>query len=161
MYFHYLIVLFKPQDFYVDEVCFTYFFFPLLLLYISYVGIHCIFKVILTSLFFFFFMISLVLRGISEGCRFELCPSHKGMSCFMRASLEAQSSKDSTCNAGATGNEGLIPGAGRFPRGGNGKPLQDSCLKNTMDREAWWATVHGVAKSCTQLKRLSTHKRYI
>ena len=68
-------------------------------------------------------MISLVLRGISEGCRFELCPSHKGMSCFMRASLEAQSSKDSTCNAGATGNEGLIPGAGRFPGGGNGKPL--------------------------------------
>ena len=33
------------------------------------------------------------------------------------------------------------------PGGGNGNPLQDSCLENPMDREAWWATVHGVAKS--------------
>ena len=49
---------------------------------------------------------------------------------------------------------GLIPGSGRFPRGGPGNPFQYSCLENPMDREAWWATVHRVAKSQTQLKWL-------
>ena len=44
---------------------------------------------------------------------------------------------------------GLIPGSGRSPGGGNGNPLQYSCLENPMDREAWRATVHGVAKSQT------------
>ena len=42
---------------------------------------------------------------------------------------------------------GLIPVSGRSPGGGNGKPLQYSCLGNPMDRGAWWATIHGVAKS--------------
>ena len=46
---------------------------------------------------------------------------------------------------------GLIPGLGRSPGEGNGNPLQYSCLENPMDREAWWATVHGVAKSQTRL----------
>ena len=41
---------------------------------------------------------------------------------------------------------GLIPGWGRSPGGGLGNPLQYSCLENTMDREAWWASVHGVAR---------------
>ena len=41
---------------------------------------------------------------------------------------------------------GLIPGSGRFPGGGNGNALQYSCLGNPMDRRAWWATDHGVAK---------------
>ena len=50
------------------------------------------------------------------------------------------------CNAG---DLGLIPGSGRFPGEGNGNPLQYSCLENTMDRGAWLATVHGVAKSQT------------
>ena len=45
-----------------------------------------------------------------------------------------------------TGDAGLIPGLGRFPGEGNGKPLQYSCLENPMDRGAWWATVHGVSK---------------
>ena len=49
-------------------------------------------------------------------------------------------------NAGAAGDMGLIPGLGRS-RGGNGNPLQYSCLENPMDRGAWWATVHGVTKS--------------
>ena len=44
---------------------------------------------------------------------------------------------------------GSIPGLGRSPGGGNGNPLQYSCLENPMDRGAWWATVHGVAKSQT------------
>ena len=49
------------------------------------------------------------------------------------------------------GDAGLITGWGRFSEGRNGNPLQYSCLENPMDRGAWWATVHGVAKSWTQL----------
>ena len=48
------------------------------------------------------------------------------------------------------GNLGLTPGSGRSPGGGHGNPLQYSCLENPVDREAWWATVHGVAKSQTE-----------
>ena len=50
-------------------------------------------------------------------------------------------------NARATGDEGSIPGLGRSPGGGNGNPFQYSYLENPMDRGAWWATVHRVAKS--------------
>ena len=46
---------------------------------------------------------------------------------------------------------GSIPGSGRSPGVGNGNPLQYSCLENSIHREAWWATVHGVTKSWTQL----------
>ena len=46
-------------------------------------------------------------------------------------------------------DEGLIPGSGRSPGVGNGNPLQYACLGNHMDRGAWQATVHGVAKSWT------------
>ena len=49
------------------------------------------------------------------------------------------------------GDLGSIPGSGRFPGEGNGNPLQYSCLENSMDRGAWQPTVHGVAKSQTQL----------
>ena len=49
-----------------------------------------------------------------------------------------------------------IPGSGRSPGEGNGKPLQYSCLGNPMDREAWWATVHGVAKGQTRLMASTT-----
>ena len=51
--------------------------------------------------------------------------------------------KESACNAG---DLGLIPGLGGFPGEGNGNPLQYSCLEKPMDRGAWWATVHGVAR---------------
>ena len=44
-----------------------------------------------------------------------------------------------------------VPGLGRSPGGGNGNPIQYSCLRNLMDRGAWWATVHEVAKSQTRL----------
>ena len=54
--------------------------------------------------------------------------------------------KNPPANAGNTKHSGLIPGVGRSPGGGNGNPLQDSCLENLMDRGAWWATVHGVAE---------------
>ena len=45
------------------------------------------------------------------------------------------------------GDAGLIPGSRRSPGEGNGSPLQYSCLENSMDRRAWWVTVHGIAKS--------------
>ena len=56
--------------------------------------------------------------------------------------------KVSACNVGVLGS---IPGLGRSPGEGNGTPLQYSCLENPMDGGAWWVTVHGVAKSLTQL----------
>ena len=49
--------------------------------------------------------------------------------------------------AGDAGDSGSIPGPGRSPGEGNGNPLQCSCLENSVDRGAWRATVHGVAKS--------------
>ena len=60
-------------------------------------------------------------------------------------------------SAGAAGDVGSIPGSGRSPEEGNDNPLQYSCLENPMDRGAWWAAVHGVAKSQTRLKD-SIHK---
>ena len=51
-----------------------------------------------------------------------------------------------------------IPGSGRSPGEGNGNPLQYSCLENPMDRGAWWAIVHGVAKSRTQLSNFTFFK---
>ena len=50
-------------------------------------------------------------------------------------------------NAGDVRDEGLIPASGRSPGGGYGSPFQYSCLENPMDRGAWQATVHGVAKT--------------
>ena len=60
--------------------------------------------------------------------------------------------EESTYNAGDLRS---VPGSGRSPGEGNGNPLQYSCLKNPTDRGAWWATVHGVAKSQTQTERLT------
>jgi len=51
--------------------------------------------------------------------------------------------KESACNAG---DLGLILGLGRSPGEENGNPLQYSCLEKSMDREAWWTTVHGVTR---------------
>ena len=65
--------------------------------------------------------------------------------------------KNPPSSAGVVRDEGLIPGSGRSPGGGNVHPFQDSLLENPMDREAWRATVHGVAKSWTRLKQLNMH----
>ena len=61
--------------------------------------------------------------------------------------------KESACKVGDLGS---VPGSGRFPGEGNGYVLQYPYLENSMDRQIWWATVHGVAKSWTQLKLLNT-----
>ena len=57
--------------------------------------------------------------------------------------------KNLSASAGDAEDMGSIPGSGRSPGGGDGNPLQYSCMKNPMDRGAWWATVHGVTKSWT------------
>ena len=57
--------------------------------------------------------------------------------------------KDPIANAGSTRDIGLIPGSGRSPGGGNGNTLQCCCLENSMDKGAWQATFHAVAKSRT------------
>ena len=61
--------------------------------------------------------------------------------------------KNPPANAGDTG---FIPESGRSIEGGNGNPLQYSCLENSMDRGAWWATVQGIAKSWTRLSDETT-----
>ena len=55
---------------------------------------------------------------------------------------------ESACSAG---DPGSIPGSKRSPGGGHGSPLQYYCMEKLMDREAWWATVHGVALSQIRL----------
>ena len=55
--------------------------------------------------------------------------------------------KNPPANAADIRDEGLIPGWGRSPREGNCNPLHYSCLENSMDRGAWWATVHRVTES--------------
>ena len=59
--------------------------------------------------------------------------------------------KNLLANAGDIRDAVSILNSGRPPGGGNGNPFQYSCLKNSMDRGAWWATVHGIAKSWTGL----------
>ena len=64
---------------------------------------------------------------------------------------------DGKASAYDVGDPGSIPGSGRSPGEGNGNPLQYSCLENPMDGRAWWATVHGVAKSPDTTELLQFH----
>ena len=66
----------------------------------------------------------------------------------MRSYPDSSVGNQSTCNVG---DPGVIPGWGRSPGEGTGNPLQNSCLENSMDRGAWWTTVHRVTQSWTQL----------
>ena len=66
--------------------------------------------------------------------------------------------KESTCHAE---DPGLSPVLGRYPGGGNGNPLQNSCLENPMDRGAWWASVHSTAKSQTCLSNELKHFTFV
>ena len=76
-------------------------------------------------------------------------------------SLEGQKNMDFPGSSGGKaptysgGNPGSIPGSGGSPGEGNGTPPQHSCLGNPMDRGAWWAAVHGVAKSRTRLSNFT------
>ena len=69
--------------------------------------------------------------------------------------LSGSAGKESTGNAGDSGDTGSIPGWGISPGEGNGNPFQYSSLKNSMDRGAWQATVHRVTKNQTRVKQLS------
>ena len=107
-----------------------------------------------SGLYSYFFMLFPLNQKLSslEICRKEGCdadsfsylralgPQHEPLWGFPSDS----DGKESACNARDTG---LIPGWGRSPEEGNGCPLQYSCLENSMDRGAWWATARGVAKS--------------
>ena len=66
--------------------------------------------------------------------------------------IDGSVGKESACSPGDTGYMGSIPGSGRSPGGGHGRPLQYSCLENPMDRGAWQATVRGVTKSRARLR---------
>ena len=93
---------------------------------------------------------------------FELYSEHfryyvRGFLILFNELLRWLSGKETTCNPGATGNEGSIPGLGRSPGGGHGNPLWCSCLGYPTDRGAWQATVHELTKSWSWLKQLSTH----
>ena len=68
--------------------------------------------------------------------------------------------KNPSANAGDTGDANSTPGLGRLYGGEHGNTLQYSSLENPMDRWAWWAIVHRVAKSWTQLKQLSMHSKH-
>ena len=70
------------------------------------------------------------------------------------ASLVTQTGKESACNGGGLGS---MPRLGRSPGEGKGYPFQYSGLESSMDRGAWQATVHGVAKSWTQLSNKHFH----
>ena len=64
---------------------------------------------------------------------------------------DGSASEEYACNEGDTEDSGSVPGSGRSPGGGNGNPLQYSCLENPMDLGAWWATVQRVPKGWTKL----------
>ena len=78
---------------------------------------------------------------------FLIYPSHLTIHCFPCGSVV----KNPPASARDTGDTDSIPGWGRSLGEGNGNPLQYSCLENSMDRGAWWATVHGVTKCQSQL----------
>ena len=71
------------------------------------------------------------------------------------------SGKEPACNTGHVRDKGSVPGSRRSPGGGNGNPLQYSCLENPMDKGAWRVTVHGVLKTLTWLKPVSTQHTHM
>ena len=79
------------------------------------------------------------------------------MMIYLSERLCSSNGKEPACNVG---DQGSIPGLGSSSGEGNGSPLQYSCLENSMDRGARWATVCGIAKNRTQLSN-STHNTHI
>ena len=83
---------------------------------------------------------------ILEEIKIKTCDGKWGEALNKKGFPDGSAVKESAGNAGDTGS---IPGYVRYCGGGNGSPLQYSCLENSMDRGAWWAIVHGVTKSRT------------
>ena len=88
-----------------------------------------------------------VQAGCSPGSSAEHANTELLWLCLLKTP-NGSAGKESACNAGDTGS---IPGSGRTSGGGNGHSLRYSCLKNPMDKGAWWATVQRVAKCRTWL----------
>ena len=89
-------------------------------------------------------------ESIVQICFFGVIALHKN-----RVLDESNLVKNLPANAGDARDTGSVPGSRRSLGGGHGNPLQYSCLENPMDRVAWWAKIHGAAKSRTRLKQLS------
>ena len=96
-------------------------------------------------------------RSQSQNIMFSFFPNKCYLSDLSRvwASQDALVVKNLPTNAGDIRDIDSIPGSGRSPGGGHGNTLQYFCLENPMARGAWWAIVHGAAKSQTRLKQLS------
>ena len=88
---------------------------------------------------------------------FDSVESQLGSFVVAQASQVALVVNNLPVNAGDIRGASSIPGSGRSPGGGHGNSLQYYCLKNSMNRGAWWAIVRSVTKSRKRLKRLSTH----
>ena len=84
-------------------------------------------------------------------------PKNEMVESHSKLMLTFPGGSDSKETSRSAGDLGLIPELGRSPGGGNGTPLQYSCLDNSMDRGSWRGTVHGVAKSQTQLSDFHFH----
>ena len=87
----------------------------------------------------------------NRSCDHRLFFKSFNITLFLYRSMVIQLIKNTPTNAGDTRDVGSIPESGRSPGVGTGNPLQYSCLENFMDKTAWWATVHGVKRSQTQL----------
>ena len=99
------------------------------------------------------------LRIHHSGSRIVLITDRE-LSVYTAVSLNVQGGKEPTCQCRDIRDAGLIPGLERSPREVCGNPLQYSCLENPIDKGAWWAMVHRIAKSWTRLKPLSKHSMY-
>jgi len=96
--------------------------------------------------------LSFALRGVKRTDLLHVTSEPLWHGILLMVSILVNSSPDAVKTPPANaGDAGSIPGWGRFPVGGNGNPLQYSCLENPMDRGAWRTRVHGVMKSWTQL----------
>ena len=93
-----------------------------------------------------------VVHGVIKSQTLSDFHFHFSLSQYQMGFPGGSDGKESACNAG---NPGLILGSGRCPGEVNGHPLHYSCLENPKDKGAWWPIVHGIAKSQSQLKRLS------
>ena len=136
--------------------------FPLFhfLLWLPWLGLPKLYwiKVVRVNILVLFLILELFIIEYDVSGRFDIYGFYYvevcSMSTFWRVFLVV---KNLPANTGDIRDACLIPGWGRYPREGLGNPLQYSCLENPMNRGAWWATIHRVAKSQTQLKWFSLH----